>query len=693
MNRAVDTYPESENIHRLLMTTLAEEGRFAEALHVYQELREYLQTLLASPQPATTDLYTHLSERARTLRRPPYAPKGAGRRTHRESDTSEEERHSPTISSPLTPLVGRDAEMQTISALVLSKRLVTLTGIGGIGKTRLATEAAIQLAPVFPGGVYMATLDTLTDSTLLAQQVARILHVTISQSQNWTEALISFFQRRQCLLVLDNCEHLLTACADLARVLLRACPHLHLLATSRERLGLMGEVVYSVPALTWPQEATACADWRQCLEMPAVHLFCERAQSARPDFTPSAHNMAGVVQICRLVDGIPLALELAAALIETFSIADIAERLNTSIQLLNDGDPTAPERHQSLSATLEWSYRRLPETHRSLLSHLTVFSGDWDLPAVQTVIPTVSESAEGFDSMLRRLVSCSLVLSVNDGNRRRYRLLDIVCKYVREQNAPDTKVFQRHCAYYCALAEEAERHLIGGEQAEWLSMLDRENANLRAALDWATWKCENPNLVFRFGAALLRFWYARNYCDEGQQRLRSILHRYGSGDSLPPELRLKLIKGLGNLCYAGGQYPEARASFSECLSLAPEIMDERAQTQARASALASLANVELRERDYGQARLHFQEALHHFAAIRDARGEALTYSNLAMLACECDRDYVTARELHEKALLRFREMEALMNIGLECSNLAWTLMHLGDYAGAQRCSAGKLRTQ
>jgi non-specific serine/threonine protein kinase len=659
LRKAVAIEAAQEKLHRWLMEILTEAGDYTGALQVYRDLQMRLQTeFRRAPEEATTALHQHIRQMAhRRAGTPICAPSGVAP-------------PSPSnLPHPLTPLLGRNQDLNEIVARIPGTRLVTLTGTGGVGKTRLATAAALEIAAHFAHGAHLVKLDALTDPDLIPQHTARTLGVEGQPGHNWTETLMEFLRGRQLLLLLDNCEHLIGAAADFARQLLTAASGLHILATSRERLGLMGEAVWIVPPLAIPQGAIP-TDIQQYLDYPAIHLFYDRAVAVRADFALSPHNAVAISHICRHLDGLPLAIELAAALTTTLSVHDIAAHLNDRFRLLQSGDRTAPQRHQALKTTLNWSYDQLTAPEQTLLCRLSVFAGGWTLAAADALSPTQSSQKGAVIGLLSRLVSKSLVLAKEEPAGMRYDMLETIREYGRELLSADLPQWrqsrQKHGDYYLALAETAAPELLGPDQAAWLETLERESDNLRAALSWATEAGATPEPALRLGIALLRFWYARGYYDEGQDWLQRILQMPGHQ---PPELRLKTVHNSGNLHYAQYQHAAARSCFEEALKIARETGDRR----ATAAALASLANVDVREKLFASARIRFEEGHQLFEALGDRHATATVLSSLAMVACQGEKDYAAARELHQRGLALYRELGSLYYIAQECINLAYTL--------------------
>jgi predicted ATPase/DNA-binding SARP family transcriptional activator len=657
LRRAV-TQTDSEIVHRRLMQTLADAGDYAEALQVYQQLRQRRQTQFRDmPEEATTALYLRLREVA-----------------HRRATV---DNVSPTatpipprirIPRPLTPLLGREEELNEITARLLSNRLVTLTGPGGVGKTRLATEAALCLAHEFAHGACFVELHGLTDPQRMPQRIAVALE--IERAGDWLKALIDLLRDRHLLLVLDNCEHLLDPCAGLTRKLLSECAGLHILATSRERLGLTGEIQRTVPPLAAPPLHS-----QRQKDYPAIQLFCERAEAINPHSMARPEDILAATRICRRLDGLPLAIELAAALVASLPVQEIADRTEkTPFQTLNAGDRTAPQRHQALTATLRWSFDLLTDEERQMLICLCVFTGGWTLSAAEAVFgspPKEAPQAPRVRALLARLSAKSLIELRAQEDVERYAMLETIRAYGRElaRAAAHWQLAQRrHCEYYTAYAEAAEGHLTGAEQLIWLSRLDDEIDNLRAALAWALDVGGDETLGLRLAGALWRYWYSRGYLEEGQTWLSCAV---SLNTDPPPPPRLKAIQGLGNLCYARDDNLAARRYYEECVTLAEALGDRRIQ----ASALASLANVKVEEGHHEEARAHFEVSLRLFREGDDRRGAALTLSNLAIVECAAG-SYTAARALHKQGLELFRQLGAHQNIALEANNYAHTLLQL-----------------
>src|SRR5262245_13629283 len=385
---------------------------------------------------------------------------------------------------PLTSFVGRQADLGAIQRLLDSARLLTLTGVGGIGKTRLALEGARLFAGDYPDGAELVELAALADPGVVPQRVATALGIAEQPGRELLDVVADALRARRSLLVLDNCEHVVVACAELAQHLLQACPGLRILATSRESLGIAGERVWRVPSLSLPA-AEADTSFEHIAQSEAVRLFAERAASVLPGFALTERNAPAVARLCLRLDGIPLALELAAARVTVLPVEQLAERLDDALRLLTAGSRTAPARQQTLRATLDWSYGLLTDREQRLFDRLSVFAGGWTLEAAEAVC-----AGEGIEhgqvlELVARLVDKSLVVVERGADEGAYyRMPEPIRQYAEERFGPDraTEVIRRsHATYFLTLAERAEPGLSGPDQRTWLDRLERDLDNLRAA--------------------------------------------------------------------------------------------------------------------------------------------------------------------------------------------------------------------
>ena len=469
----------------------------------------------------------------------------------------------------LDDFVARDEEMAGVMSLLGECHMVTVTGPGGVGKSRLALEVATALASGYRDGVVFVALAGVTDPAVVAQVVASVLALAEQPGRALTETLADHLRRRQMLMVIDNCEHLAHAVAGLVEGLLPACGDLTILATSQERLGLAAERAWALEPLELPSAVLSTSEAQAA---PAVRLFCQRAAAVRPGFLLTDDIAPAVVDICRTLDGLPLALELAAAWVTVLSPTDIAARLGDRFGLLTRGSRSAPARHQSLQAALDWSYRLCSEREQALLRRFSVFAGSASLDAAAEVC-SGGELAHGevLDAMTA-LVSRSLVVAAPAGRETRYRLLETVSHYAgaRLRDANETEhVRARHGDWYAGLAESAEAGITGSDQAVWLARLEADHDNLRAALD-RTIATGQAVAASRMAGALTLFWRIRGYLTEGRDYLDAAL---ALGDTCPTALRARALWGSGFLTAMLGDTPTAVFRLEKALSLFRELDD------------------------------------------------------------------------------------------------------------------------
>ena len=472
--------------------------------------------------------------------------------------TSPESPHAAELPAPLTHFVGRERELDDLARLLASTRMLTLTGAGGSGKTRLAREAAAHVAGDFER-VAWADLGALGDAALIPQQVAAALHIPERSGVTALERVIADICELRTLLVLDNCEHLVDASAELAEQFLRACPRLVVLATSREALGVAGETAWLVPPL-------AVAEARQ--------LFVERAQATSPGFVLTPASTPAVDEICRRLDGIPLAIELAAARVRVLTPEQIASRLDDAFRLLTAGCRTAIPRHRTLRATMEWSHALLAAREQALLRRLSVFAGSFALDAAEAVCAGDPLDPEDILDGVSALVDRSLVVMEADESVARYRLLETVRQYAAErlEEAGETAALQlKHAGHFLAVVEAAEPHLFGGEDEPGLvARLALDNDNLRAASAWATAEPSRAAQALRFAGALFWYWYGSAMIFPGGQfreGRRLVERALEMGRDADPRLRARALTSCGLIALATGEYEEATQAFGEALSL------------------------------------------------------------------------------------------------------------------------------
>lgn len=497
-----------------------------------------------------------------------------------------------------TTFVGRESELESIETALAETRLLTLTGSGGCGKTRLALQVALESIEGFDDGAWFVELAPVTDPDLVAQAVGRALQVPEGGVNGAERALVEFLRERRLLLVLDNCEHLLDACGVLADHLLRASSGLKILATSREGLGIAGERIYRVPSLSLPgPEAVRAED---VLSFEAPRLFAERAAFHRQEFTVTDENAAALGALCRRLDGIPLAIELAAARIRALTVEQIDARLDDRFRLLTGGSRSALPRQQTLRALVDWSHSLLSDVERTTLRRLSVFVGGWTLESSEAVVPGgLVESYDVLD-LLGSLVDKSLVQTEEREGATRYRLLETVRQYALEKlmDAGEAEELRgRHLELFLALAEEAAPHLAGADQAQWFAVLNREHDNIRSALDHA-----RGEKRLRLCGAMYWFWHVRKYNGEGLRRLIDALEE--SPDAEPTPALAKVLLGAGTLAY-WGEDPRHQGFFLRALDTARVLGDRNLEGRI----LGNLGALSVEFRQFERAREFLGEAL------------------------------------------------------------------------------------
>ena len=564
------TEPTHEGAQASLMRLYVLSGQRYQALRQYKWLVQTLgRELDAEPEAESRRLYVEiLAGRTPTAIEPLLAggepaevPGVAGR--HNLPDT-------------LSSFVGREREVVEVERLLDAVRLLTLTGVGGSGKTRLALEVARGLVGAYQDGVWLVELAPLSEGSLVPQAVATALGVREQPNHPLISTLVNALREQKVLLVLDNCEHLIGATARLAEALLRSCPRLRILATSREMLGATGEVSWLTPPLSGPdpQQRPPVEDLEG---YESARLFVERAQYRDPSFVLTPRNVQVVAQICRRLNGIPLAIELAAARMGELSVEQIATRLGDSLRLLTTGSRIATPRHRTLRGTLDWSYELLSTSERRLFRRLSIFAGGWTLEAAEAVCTGNGIDEEDVSALQSRLVDKSLVASgasPEAGGELRYRMLEPVRQYgqeKREASGDDETIRHSHAEHYLALAETAEPELGGRNQPEWLDRLEAEHDNLRTALGWSLQQPEvEPAL--RLAAALALFWHTHGHLSEG----RAWLEKTISASSATPDshTRAKAFNGAGWIAMFQGEYEAARALLEKALALFRELEDE-----------------------------------------------------------------------------------------------------------------------
>jgi predicted ATPase/DNA-binding CsgD family transcriptional regulator len=574
--------------------------------------------------------------------------------------------------------VGREKELAEVKRLLENNRLLTLTGSGGCGKTRLALAAAGELVEGYEDGVWLVELASLTDPSLVPQAAASTLGVREQQGRSLIETLSEYLGSKKVLLVLDNCEHLIEACAELVEALLHSCPKLRILTTSREALGITGEVAWPVPSLSLP-DIRRLPDIQSLPRYESARLFVERAAAVKPTFALTERNAPSVAQVCYRLDGIPLALELAAARAKVLPVEQIANRLDDSFGLLSAGSRTAMPRHRTLRATMDWSHELLPEEEQILFRRLSVFAGGFTLEAAESVCAGEDRQRDEVLDLLWHLVDKSLVRMREESGEARYRLLETIRQYGREklsESGEVGKVRERHADYYLALAEEAEPELKGVGQVAWLDRFEQEHDNLRAAISWSL---ERSNLqdAARLGWALWLFWWIRGHFAEGRRSMEQALSAEGDA-AMPASARAQALFVAGTMACGQGDYRSAEPLLDESAALFRELGDRRGV----AYALGSAAVLAITQERYERGIVYSEEAADLFLEVGDKWGAA------PMLGCSAVGwlnlgDHGRAKSLAERGLALCREMGDKHGTSIALSTLAGVAQAERDYERAR----------
>ena len=588
------------------------------------------------------------------------------------------------LPKQLTSFVGRERELAVAGALLDGARLLTIVGPGGIGKTRLSLQIAADVLDAYPDGVWFIEFASIVDPGLVPKAVAQVLGLQEDANTPLVQALCAHVASRRLLLVLDNCEHLVEASANLADALLRAAPDIRILASSREALNVSGEQTFPLPPLALP-DPESCAE--NAARSDAGRLFVERARLRQPGFALSERNVRAVAQICARLDGIPLALELAAARVGVLTVETIAERLHDQFRLLTGGSRTALPRQQTLRALIDWSYDLLGEAEKTLFARLSVFSGGWNLPAAEDICSDCNLASGAVLDLLTALANKSLV--VPDGNGARYRMLETIRDYARDrlqERGENVAVRVRHSNYFVRLAEDAEPHLEGGQdQPAWLAQLELEHDNLRAALGWSLEGPEGAEADLRLTGALYRFWAHRGHAHEGRQWCVAALARAAKR---PGTLaRLKALHASGTLTWRLGDITAARSLLEQALALSRELGDRTREGRV----LSNLGGVAIHQADDEAAQAFLEQAVAIHKATGNRAMEARVLNNVAALAISRGR-FAESEAPLERALELSRELHNPMEEATAMSHLGVLAKRRGEFARARELHERALAT-
>ena len=689
--------PLHEDAYAGLMRVYARLGRLTDVTACYRELEALLQQeLAAAPSSTLRALLTTLTRTPTYIEQPAAAPSKATP----TAPSAQAIAHN--FPKPLTSLVGRTQELDQIGRLLANHRLITLTGAGGSGKTRLAIAVARELADTFEQGAWWIDLSPLTEAHLVAQTLLQTLGLTPSATTAPLAQVIDHLAGQQCLLVLDNCEHLLATCAPMVETLLQACDDVQILATSREPLGVAGEMLWLTPTLAMPIRELRPEPKRPHNGCPpgdgvaavsnyaAIQLFVERASAVRQDFHLTTQNVAHVLEICQRLDGIPLAIELAAARIKVLTPEQLAQRLQDRFRLLVNPQRNALPRQQTLQALIDWSYNLLSAAEQRFLCQLAVFVGSFTLDAAEALCG--DEALE----WLARLVDKSMVLFFERQGEPRYRLLETIRAYAddRLQEQGDAVALHlRHADYWIDLATQAERDLTGPRQAFWLERLDREHDNIRGCLRWLSTH-EQPLLLLTLTRWLGRYWYFRSYFREGsqwiQQAIQSNAVPLASADAPDEALDLyaRVLFHAGRLARPQGNYTLTDGYFRQSLTLLQRLGDER----SCATVLNSLGISALEQGNLQEARAIYTASLHILERLAVQADLCNPLLNLCQVTMRLG-DFAAARAYGERSLALSRALGDRRSMAYALEDLAAVLVEQRDLAGARALLAESLPIQ
>ena len=575
---------------------------------------------------------------------------------------------------PLTSFIGREKEIEEGLLILRHSRLLTLIGPGGSGKTRLASKLVEKKVALDRGEVWWVDLAAILEPERVPSAVAATLGVRESAGEWILDKVEKHLAERESLLVLDSCEHVLAACQGLATVLLTHAPRLTVLATSREPLRVQGEHVYPVPAL--PTGAPMSKRDRVPQGGPmsdAARLFFERARAIRPDLATTGKDREAVEAICRRLEGLPLAIELAAARVRVLTPPEILARLPDQLRLLAGGPPGAEPRHQTLAATIRWSYDLLTHEEQTFLRSLAVFTGGWTLEAAREIAGGTDDFATL--ELLSRLVDKSLaVAEPSVGDQLRFRFLETVRQYALEElrrHGEEKAARTRHLAHFVRMAERAAPELFGPEQGAWLERLEADHENFLTALWWcrnAGGSCDSNAL--RIASRLWRFWFGQGHLELGRTVLRTVLALPGaSSRSLD---RAEALVGAGALAFHQNDYDDGFACYGESLEIASELGDPAAVAFAQ----GGIGNLHLSRGEYREAKACYESARAEFTKAAHRRGEGLMVSNLGRL-CELEGDLERAHELSGQGISIFREVGDVGSLALRLSSYAEESLRMG----------------
>jgi predicted ATPase/class 3 adenylate cyclase len=575
----------------------------------------------------------------------------------------------------LTSFIGRKEEIEKVKELLINTHLLTLTGPGGAGKTRLSLQVGADVIDDFANGVWFVELAPLIDPVLLPQEILKELGIKEEIKKTSEETLTAYLKDKEMLIILDNCEHLIEACAVLTEKLLKACPNLKIIATSRESMKCIGEQTHSILSLEIPNPKEELS-LEQLAQYESVRLFIERALTVNEKFRVNNENAPALAGICSQLDGIPLAIELAAARTKVLTVEKIYERLSNRFSLLTGGIRTALPRQQTLKALIDWSYDLLTEPEKILWGRLSVFNDGWTLESAEEICSDDKIEKNEVFNILSLLVEKSIIIF--DEKNERYSILETLKHYgtnkLKETNETNN-LFQRHLYYYMELSELAEPKLAETEAQFWLNKLEKEHGNLQSAIEWSL-KEGYFEEGMRLAGALAMFWDIRGYFSIGRRLLESM---FGNTKGVSKPVIGKALNCTGTLAYNQGDYQQAMKFHEESLALYRELKDK----DGIATSIGNMGIVAYEQGDYERARKLCEERLVYKREIGDKGSIASSLSDLGNMAYD-QGDYEQARKFHEESLALRQEIGNKRGIANSMNNLGNVSYNQGDYEKAQK---------
>jgi len=695
------SHPLRERLTGQRILALYRSGRQAAALTAYAELRDRLADELGiDPSPDLRRLHERIlrqdpdldwhpaeagtAENARTGTRAGAAdprPAAGGRAENGQPSGQPDAAPVPGLPTETTSFIGREAELGTIEELLRLSRIVTLTGPGGCGKSRLAIRAGAQASGRYPDGVWLVELAPVSRADLVIPAVALALSAREEPGRTLLGSVTAQLRDTEGLLIVDNCEHVIDAAAGMIATLLRGCPRLRILATSQTRLGVPGEATWPVPPLTVP--APGVRDPEVAAEVESVRLFCDRAALARPGFSLTSENVVAVSEACRQLDGIPLAIELAAARVSALTPAQLSARLGNRFRLLTGGSRAGLPRHRTLEAAIEWSHDLLSETEQVCFRRMAIFAGGCTMDAVEAVCPDEALPSDVVFETVTALIDRSLLTTEERFGSMRYGMLESIHQYALGRLAAAgevTAMRRRHLAWLLDFAGQAD--LAGPDQAAWLDLLDAERDNFRAGLEWSLAPVDrnperDPALALELAGGLASFWLVRGPVAVARSTLDAALTAAGPGAD--QRLRAIALDGAGQLAAVQADQPAQRAYQQESLAIWRELGDD----SRIASSLGGLGSVAHIQGEYAAAQEMYAEALDLAERAGDVQQMGQALSGLGRLALH-QGDQDSATKHYTESMARFREMGDLRRATLILGNLGVVAINTGDLDLAER---------